>query len=1304
MLMKIKKLLVLSILSLMGTSAWAEVPAGIWSMPEPQGLEFTTFTADGEHYILYNPVAKMFFASGNGWNTMASLRTFGNEIWVESSTEADAPEGSYELYNDDRNPARGTGVHNMFTDDGNSTWVDHGTQGNYSWSCEITDAGVRFANVALIADKPEFTGMYLGWDGVFVTADNTAGDSNHRDAYTAILRHISPDAAGASVDWKAVTVESYEAFAASDGYEAYTEGVKTYIASIGLKEAIEAAEALNIDAAAALAIYGNTASKAEEMAKAQADLTTIIEVKSKLKAAIEEYEGKGFTATDAAKAVLNDAAATKAQVEKAQADLDAAFIEWGSNQASVANPVDMTSKIKNAHFDNGDCTTGWTGDAFGRGGTVSDGAEHYSKNYNTHQTITGLTPGIYAVGVYGYYRAGNYNGDAERHFAANDAASKYAKLYGQVGESYYEVPIVSPLTGAPAETQNQGDMAVTYTDPETQEEVTVYVPNTMATGDYFIHTLNLYANKLFVAVDESGELTIGVKKETQIDGDWSFFDDFSLTYYGAGADAYQLMLDEALKNFGDVTIDEGTPYTESYLTAYKEALAGDLTASNQAEVDAIFGAINGSYEALMKNIDLWKTWQKNLESAYTKYTTDPMFGNLVATGALADYYEMDDNGEDGPGKETIESELALTNEELEAEIARVAAMVDAIETEAKEGLKEGTDVTVFMKNPDFEDCDVTTATGEAPGWTVKKDVGNVTAGPLGQGNYDLMVGALGKMNYCFESWHSHDFDVYQEVTGAPEGVYVIEAQGYVRCENTGYVAPDEVDPAIIPIHLYMNNSTDVFPSVYSELAADLGHEYTTVESWTTQDIGGNLYPNSMGGAAQCFEWGMYKMSTYGLVKAGDVMRIGVKGKMKTDDTENWWCIWDNFKLTYQGYNVNYVQPALEKAMAQVNSEQPMGKSLYAQATGLEAKAEEAKASGDGKTMFQMLADITDIAAAITKSVETFAKLQTAAEALADAAFVSTSDAKGEASALASSIIDGIASHSFDDAEVDDLMEQIAVMNTKLLLPNNMAEATDAAPVECTPVIKSASFFDEEEYVNTTAGWTGANGNLGNGDENLAAQAYEFWQVKFDMYQTIKGLPKGTYKVTVDAWCRMGGNDENYAAWSTDNKATMAFVYAVDGDSTVYSSPVANVMKGALTEDPGIEGLEEWVNGETSYFLPNTLISGWNYMYLTEDLFTSSVIAKVGDDGVLTVGIKKAEEKSNSWVVLDNFKLFYLGANSSAEVSGDAATAISTLETAPVKVEFYTVGGARISKPGKGVAIVKQTLSDGTVKMHKVIVK
>ena len=280
----------------MGTSAWAAVPDGVWSMPEPTGLEFTDFTTDGERYILYNPTAKLFFASGNGWNTMASLRTFGMEIWVQESAEEDAPEGSYELWdNNVNNPARSTGELNMFTDDGNSTWVDHGTQGNYSWGVEVKDGLVRFQNVALIADKPEFEGMYLGFDGTYVVADNSAGDSNHRDAYTAILRHIDPSTAGAGVDFKAVTIDSYEAFVASDEYEAYQNGVKTYLASIGLKEAIESAEALSIDVTDALAVYSDKASSAEDMAKAASNLKGIIEAKDKLKAAIDEYEGKGFT-------------------------------------------------------------------------------------------------------------------------------------------------------------------------------------------------------------------------------------------------------------------------------------------------------------------------------------------------------------------------------------------------------------------------------------------------------------------------------------------------------------------------------------------------------------------------------------------------------------------------------------------------------------------------------------------------------------------------------------------------------------------------------------------------------------------------------------------------------------------------------------------------------------------------------------------------------------------------------------------------------------------------------------------------
>ena len=223
--MKFAKLLVLSALLLLGSVAKAAVPDGVWTMPEPQGLEFTTFTDDGTHYILYNPAAKMFFASGNGWNTMASLRTFGMEVWLQPASEEDAPEGSYNLCDlNVNNPERSTGEGNIFTDDGDASWVDHGTQANFSWGCEIANGFVRLQNVALIADKPEFAGKYLGWNGTYVTTDNTANSGDHRNAYTAILRHVDPAAEGACVDWKAVTVESYEAFVLSEGYQIYVEG------------------------------------------------------------------------------------------------------------------------------------------------------------------------------------------------------------------------------------------------------------------------------------------------------------------------------------------------------------------------------------------------------------------------------------------------------------------------------------------------------------------------------------------------------------------------------------------------------------------------------------------------------------------------------------------------------------------------------------------------------------------------------------------------------------------------------------------------------------------------------------------------------------------------------------------------------------------------------------------------------------------------------------------------------------------------------------------------------------------------
>lgn len=1278
MLMKISKLLVLTALWLgITSSAKADVPDGVWNIPEPQGLEFTELTFDDyNHYVLYNPAAKMFFASGNEWSTRASISKFGYEIWFVASTESDdtytAPEGTYEFWDNCAHPDRNLGEKNMFTDDGGSTWVDHAEQANYTWGVtKVADFTYRIQNVALIFDKPEFDGKYIGWKGDY--ADTR-------------LYMIGEDEG--AIDWKCVTLESYEAFVADEeAYGAYTKAVECSGQALSLKAALEEAEALGADITAGLAVYNNTESTLDDLKKATDDVKAIVEARKALKKALEDAKAGGFDGTADFDAVYAKGDATVAELKKALEDLNAALVEWGKGHATWEKPADMSGKIVNPTFDNGDCTTGWSGDAFGRGGTVADGAEHYSKNYDTYQKITGLVPGVYSIGVNGFYRAGNYGGDAERHWLANDDASKYAKLYGKVGDNYYEAPIANVMSGAQAE--DPGAQAVTYTDPETEEEVTVYVPNTMAQGDVYFHTLNQYANKVFVAVDEAGELTIGVKKTSQIGGDWTLFDDFSLAFYGTGADACQGFVTEAMKNFSDYVIEEGTLYTASYLTAYEAAYTGEKTASTMDEVNAILNGISTAKADLDKNIELWKKLQALIEKAKGMIVEDDYQG-IPETDDLADYIDME-------YPEVIEA-VALNNEELEAEVAKVQDWMDTMKEKSKLEVYEGKIMTQYIKNPGFDD-DENIDSGDAEGWTIDRGTGgNITRGPLGQGNKDLMEGALGKMNYCFEAWHRYNWDVWQEVKNLPVGMYELQVQGYVRCEVSGYTRGDElVDPYISPVYLYMNNAMSQFPSVYSECPADEGHEFTTVESWTVENINGNDYPNSMGGAAQCFAWGMYKTTAYGLIsKEGESFRIGVK----MVGNQDWWCIWDSFELIYHDPTPKMVQPLLEAELAKINLESAMGKNVYEQAAKVKADAEAAIAAADGKAMFAALSAAYDLSAAILESTALFADLEKATEGLIEATYESENTAAiAEANALVSQIENGIANHDYEDADVPGLLAQIKQMKTQLGFPNGWENASDDNPADFTGVIENPNY---EENLD---GWSGTAAA-----HNADATNAEIFGKNYDYYQDIEGLPAGTYQVSVQAFYRAGGATEDYTAWvANPDSLNYAFVYAkamTETDTLTYDKALTRLAAEAWTEDehgaPG-DG-EVYCKNPSSedvtdgLVVPNTMVTA-GYAF-DEGKYANNVVTFVLKEGdVLRIGLVKETDLSNNWTIFDNWQLTYFGKNSSKEPS---TSGIETLaEGTTMKVEYFTLDGRKTNCVQKGIMIQKVTFGNGATIVKKI---
>ena len=1283
--MKIAKLLAMSALWLTASSAMAEVPDGIWTVPEPQGLEFTEFVED-EHCYLYNPDAKMFFYSGNEWNTRAGLGSKGFEMWFSYATEDDAPEGSYDFNDVFDNPDRSdvSGDHNLFTDDGGSTWVDHASQGNWSWSVTQSDKGYRFQNVALVEDLPEkFEGTYLGWKG---------------DYSDLRLYMIKPEEG--HVDWKFVTYDSYQAFVESDAYEAYKNSVAAISYALSLKAALEEAESLGTNIATWLEVYKNTESTIDELKAATDELKAIIDARKALKKALEECKANGFTETAAYDDVYANGDATADDLKAALESLNNALVEWGKGNASVDHPGDMTAMIVNPNFDDAS-SAGWSGSTPNMVGSGSHGpanvAETWNATFDMYQDISGLPAGVYALGAQTMWR-GSWND-------MQNGVGPAAKLYAVVGETEVSTPFnyaYAPLnTESLAGDTPWGVGAGEQSIVDDESGNTYYIPNDPS-------AFRLYAERgwydtkvLFGTTD--GEVRIGVKNP-QMMGDadnWSCYDTFTLTYYGAGADAAQLYLEESIKNYGERTIEPGTLYTESYLTAYNEALRANISVNSFEEVAAALSGIEEASKALDLNIELWKKWSAAVDNAMQKYVMNSQYAELDAMDDLSDYC---DDAED------IKDARKLTNEELEAEIEKIEQMIQAVIDEKKNSVhKDGDDMTDYIVNPGFEDG-IERATdpngnsgdyGTATGWTADKySGGNFTPGPLGTENDQKMIDAIGAPNHCFEAWHCHKWDLWQEIEGLPKGMYQLDVQGYVRCEVGGYNRGDELDDFPSPVKLYMNSAQTAFPNVYSEAPEDYGYSMVEIETWYQEEVNGKYYPNSMGGAAQCFGWDMYKMTAFGLIaKKGDTFRIGVK----MDADQDWWCIFDNFKLTYREPTPDVVKPILEAELEKLDLTRPMGSDVYAQASKVKEDADAAIAANDGDAMFNALVAVYELSEAIESSVALFVQLDKALEALQSKLMNSQADATtiGDAQALASKISSDLEAHTIADADVEGLIEQITAMITRLGMPADWATASDENPVDMTGVIQTPDYGDEIGE-NSIEGWTKEIGGKYGEADFLWVLAYESWQEEFSMYQDFAGLPEGTYEVGVSGFCRNGSIQEDYDKFVEDPNFSLAFVYGKNGEDTEFSVPMAPYSKPLLTEDPYIEGETEFTptGAEEPFYVPNDLASAKEFFSVT-DAYQNKVVAKVLADGKLRIGVKKASNQTSSWVVIDDWTLTYFGADSSKELSGDAEgiTDVNSLPT--MKVEFFTLDGRKAGMQQKGILVQKQTLSNGQVVISKI---
>ena len=193
---------------------------------------------------------------------------------------------------------------------------------------------------------------------------------------------------------------------------------------------------------------------------------------------------------------------------------------------------------------------------------------------------------------------------------------------------------------------------------------------------------------------------------------------------------------------------------------------------------------------------------------------------------------------------------------------------------------------------------------------------------------------------------------------------------------------------------------------------------------------------------------------------------------------------------------------------------------------------------------------------------------------------------------------------------------------KVVLSFQMDNASLNSPVVLNSLIVNPGFDS-----NTGTGWTGANG-AGNYSE------YELYNKStIDFYQTITGLRKGQYRVTVQGFHRPGDNSDAKITAHDDGSEVIPVALYANAKTSPMLSLYADKTCSAATDT--------WVSGGGTIFA-NTMATV-RTMFTAGGYSGNSVIGYVADDGILKFGIKNTgTPAANSWTIYDNFQLSYVG--------------------------------------------------------------
>lgn len=994
----------------------------------------------------------------------------------------------------------------------------------------------------------------------------------------------------------------------------------------------------------------------------------------KLKEEINSAIDEGYDMTEI-EAIYNNPDAKYWQLKEASRMISIIKRNKAMAGATADSPVSITEYFTDA---NCDALTGWTHDCeYDKDGNVGSGG--HGTNWKTQSAVYTAPDDYQTEKFIERWVSGNSDPVTNTEVAGAGRLSD-----GVLSQTLHKLPAGGYKVScyAMATQQSKGDDFKV-------EGVSVFADTKSTPNSQTVATKAGVPQKyeFLLDVKEGEDLTIGFKLEN-CTANWVFVDNFQIEYCGSSFKAMNLYdvqqaaaeLKAQLENLNvcPTYIEQASELTD--------AIGEMTTDTNEAEINA----------KKQELADITAKINKS-DALYAELTElDATIGEFLSEGpAGAEVDELEDLYNDC-GYEVNESvsdllsSFSLNNEQLTQYMADLKVKLEAAQNSC---LKPGVDITRKIVNPSFDNG--------KEGWTVKE--GN----PKFDGTY----------KNC--EVYQGTFDIYQDITNLPDGVYELSVLAFQRVAENG-VASKAHDNKIedITAFIYANDLETPFTSPYTygmkEASGGKPADYEYTLNGETVYI-----PNSMQGMAAAITENpnAYTVTVPMLVEGG-TLRIGVREKRRPSNVNgSWgdWAIWDNFRLKYLGTKeaLNLVaNPLIAKA------DGLLGSKMNAE---VRAQLETAKTALETKATIPGIHTLSAAIEAANTSIEAYKPLKEAIDNAQtryeenEASSTTSETAKGLYTAAVNTAQGIYDNGTATDAEIPAAIKDLNGGVTKYVINDIIANASVDNPADITKVIANSDF----STMNST-GWDEIDSKLGFQATN-SVEAGEFYNCTFNLQQTLVGLPAGMYRLTTQAFYRYGNNpsakvdDSDQLKYDVNENAYLYFsdkeIPTEEGKTVATELPenkqaIKTITALKIAEDTwnsvGLSDAGGLKKMDDGLYIPDNMVTAQAFFrsdagsaYVSEPLnfnyygnsdFRIGLIKNVKNDAT-----------SGDWTIVKNFKLYYLGVDPTGinEIVTDA-NAVAT--------KIYNASGMQIGKLQKGINIIETVMKDGSKKVKKVVVK